>query len=133
MRDDTSILQRYLLRPALVIWALLATGMMAAVVIDAFSMPDSSPFQRLLKHRDNLASPEWQAAIAVADQVERYPLVVVDDEPGLFLLILRYRLCPSWVWPLEHPLPADPSWPDSAIAFVTFEGDSARVQAREEQ
>jgi hypothetical protein len=120
MNLDEKAFQTYVLRPLVVAWAVLAVGLLAAVVLDALAPEGRSPVADLFKYRANTASAEWAAVAEVrrAMQPQRGPgpAVVVDTDNGIFFYQLRYQAYPTRVVRAEWLVPDGAAAADPLIA-----------------
>jgi hypothetical protein len=120
MNLEEKTFQTYVLRPLVVLWAVLAIGVLAAVIVDALAPEGRSPVAGFFKYRVNTTSAEW-AAVAEAQrqmQSDRVPgqAVLVDTDNGIFFYLLRYQLYPTWVLRSEWLTPEGATAADPLIA-----------------
>lgn len=94
LRSSPSRTQSFLLRPAILLWAVLSLGMMGLVVGDILFPDLFAPLGRFLSHRENLESPEWRAAAGAEPQIALDSVVLVDTDNRVFFFTLRYRSYP---------------------------------------
>jgi hypothetical protein len=88
--------QRWLVRPAMVVWMLLAVVMLLIVSLEIALPPVESPATRLFPHRENVGSEEHKAVVAATSALSSARLVFVDTDNRFFFGLLRYRLYPCW-------------------------------------
>jgi hypothetical protein len=112
--------QTYVLRPLVVLWAVLAIGVLAAVVVDALAPEGRSPVARFFKYRVNTASAEWAAVAEARGEIRPEsvpnPAVVVNTDNGIFFYLLRYQLYPTWVMRTEWLTPDGSAGVEPSIA-----------------
>jgi len=97
MKLDRSTAGKRITKPLLLLWMILALAFMVLTVWDLYAPSAGSPVARFLKHRVNLESPEWKAALAAEAEIPAQSTVLVETDNRIFFFILRYHLYPAWV------------------------------------
>jgi hypothetical protein len=113
-------IRRWLIRPALALWAVLAAVLIAATAGQMLLPPEIWDLDRFLPHRDNLNSPEWRAALEAEKSCMSGRPVLVDTDNSIFLFILRYRCYPTWVIPSDGRLASEVSPGEAAVTRVSY-------------
>jgi hypothetical protein len=112
--------QTHILRPLVLLWAVLAIGVLAAVVVDALAPEGRSPVAGFFKYRVNTSSAEWAAVAEARREMQSEGAlgraVIVDTDNGIFFYLLRYQLYPTWVVRTEWLTPEGAAAADPLIA-----------------
>ncbi|HVP58707.1 MAG TPA: hypothetical protein VMU02_11460 [bacterium] len=125
---SASAFQHYILRPAILIWVVLAAVMICLGLYDIYAPPGKSPVARLFKHRVNLATEQWKATEEVLKTLPPVRTVLVDTDNRPFFYLLRYRLYPTWVVTERELASWKRSPSDSIDATVIYRKGTVRIE-----
>ncbi|MBD3161237.1 MAG: hypothetical protein GF346_03510 [Candidatus Eisenbacteria bacterium] len=111
-------------------WTLCAVAMLALIAAMILLPEAARPVERWIPHRDNLSALEWKAAEQVERLVPAGEAVAVETDNPIFLYLVRHRLYPAWVVPVdrEDVLAAAP--PGSLLYHAVFRTGSLHVAER---
>lgn|GEM_PF-2808374 len=123
-----SVVQRFILRPSLLIWVMLSVIIVACTLCDLYTSRVLSALVPSFAHRRNLESAEWRTSQRLVGALPMGCCVLLETDNDILFNLARYKLYPSRVYRKREIMSGEVPYAEQPDYLVTYMKDSLDIR-----